>query len=208
MQPLEQESQFIEMFGDPETNPMGWPMIHMSDIITNSNNGITRRGNDPDGQIVLRIAELQDGYIDYSAVNRIATTAKEQKCLLIDNDLLFVRVNGNPDYVARSAVFKEIAEPVYHNDHIIRMHIEEQKADVRFVRAYTVSDYGRNQIQENVKTSAGQYSISQDGISGILMYLPPIALQEQYVQLIHQADKSKFVAHQATLSTDSMIKWC
>ena len=191
------KARFIEMFGDPESNPFGWEQMPLSSIVVNSNNGITRRGNDPDGQIVLRIAELQDGYIDYSNVNRIATRDKEQKCLLINRDLLFVRVNGNPDYVGRSAVYEDIGEPVYHNDHIIRVHIDEQKADVVFVRGFTTSDYGKKQLKDNVKTSAGQYSISQDGICGIQIYLPPIKEQERYVEFVRQSDKSIFAAQQA-----------
>lgn len=193
-------SQFIELFGDPETNPMNWEHMTLSSIVTNSNNGITRRGNDVDGQIVLRIAELQDGYIDYSDVNRIVTKDKEQKCLLVNRDLLFVRVNGNPDYVARSAIFEDIGEAVYHNDHIIRMHIDEKRASVIYVRGFITSDYGRKQLKDNVKTSAGQYSISQDGIGGIQIYLPPLEEQERYVKLVRQSDKSKFVDLQTTIS--------
>ena len=194
------KSQFIELFGDPETNPMNWEHMTLSSIVTNSNNGITRRGNDVDGQIVLRIAELQDGYIDYSDVNRIVTKDKEQKCLLVNRDLLFVRVNGNPDYVARSAIFEDIGEAVYHNDHIIRMHIDEKRASVIYVRGFITSDYGRKQLKDNVKTSAGQYSISQDGIGGIQIYLPPLEEQERYVKLVRQSDKSKFVDLQTTIS--------
>ena len=179
------------MFGDPEKNPQQLPTIQLGDIITNSNNGITRRGNDPEGQIVLRIVELQDGYIDYGNVNRITVREKEQKCLLKDNDLLFVRVNGNPDYVARSAVFKDIGEPVYHNDHIIRVHIDERKADVDFIRGFACSTYGRKQLKDKVKTSAGQYSISQDGIGSMQMYLPPMERQKEYVAFVKQCDKSK-----------------
>ena len=200
------KSQFIELFGDPETNTMNWEHMTLSSIVTNSNNGITRRGNDVDGQIVLRIAELQDGYIDYSDVNRIVTKDKEQKCLLVNRDLLFVRVNGNPDYVARSAIFEDIGEAVYHNDHIIRMHIDEKRASVIYVRGFITSDYGRKQLKDNVKTSAGQYSISQDGIGGIQIYLPPLEEQERYVKLVRQSDKSKFELAQAISRIDDMIK--
>ena len=171
--------------------------MRLDSIVTNSNNGITRRGNDPDGSIVLRIVELQDGFIDYSNVNRIAVTDKEKKCILIDKDLLFVRVNGNPDYVARSAVFRDIGEPVYHNDHIIRMHIDEAKAMVSFIREYTTTDFGKKQLKDHVKTSAGQYSISQDGIGSIQIILPPLEEQERFVSFIEQSDKSKFAAQQA-----------
>ena len=200
------KSQFIEMFGDPETNPLGWPTMRLDNIITNSNNGITRRGNDPDGSIVLRIVELQDGYIDYSNVNRILVNDKEKKCLLVDNDLLFVRVNGNPDYVARSAVFRDIGEPVYHNDHIIRVHIDDTKAIVGFIHGFTTTDFGKKQLKDHVKTSAGQYSISQDGIGSILIYLPPIEAQKHYLSLVEQSDKSKFELKQAISRIDDMIK--
>lgn len=191
------KSQFVEMFGDLENNPFEWDTMPLKNIVTNSNNGITRRGNDDNGSIVLRIVDLQDGFIDYSKVNRILLRDKEQSCKLVKDDLLFVRVNGNPDYVARSAVFTGYSEPVYHNDHIIRMHLDPAKANVGFIRGFMSSEGGRKQLRGNVKTSAGQYSISQDGIGSIQIYLPPMELQNEYVSFVEQTDKSKFAAQQA-----------
>ncbi len=184
------------MFGEPEINPYGWEMLRLEEVVTNANNGITRRANDKEGSIVLRIAELQDGYIDYSDVNRICIQEKEQKCLLVENDLLFVRVNGNPYYVARSAIFHDIGEPVYHNDHIIRMHLDENRVNLQFIRGFLDTQYGKKQLKDNVKTSAGQYSISQDGIGGITIYLPPIDIQSRFSTIVQQTDKSKFRALQ------------
>ena len=119
---------------------------------------------------------------------------------------MFVRVNGNPDYVARSAVFKDIGEPVYHNDHIIRVHIDERKADVDFIRGFACSTYGRKQLKDKVKTSAGQYSISQDGIGSMQMYLPPMERQKEYVAFVKQCDKSKFELKQSVKRIDDLIK--
>lgn len=186
------------MFGDLENNPFEWDTMPLKNIVTNSNNGITRRGNDDNGSIVLRIVDLQDGFIDYSKVNRILLRDKEQSCKLVKDDLLFVRVNGNPDYVARSAVFTGYSEPVYHNDHIIRMHLDPAKANVGFIRGFMSSEGGRKQLRGNVKTSAGQYSISQDGIGSIQIYLPPMELQNEYVSFVEQTDKSKYVVQKAT----------
>lgn len=200
-------SQFIEMFGDPETNPLHWKQLCFRSIITNANNGITRRGNDTDGQIVLRIVELQDGFIDYSNTNRIKLNEKEKKCLLCNGDLLFVRVNGNPDYVARSAIFSEIAEPVYHNDHIIRVHIDESIADVVFIREYVSYGYGKKQLKANIKTSAGQYSISQDGIGNIEIYLPPLDLQKQFAAFVQQTDKSKYNGYRTIIGLIDLISF-
>ena len=55
------KARFIELFGDPEQNPLAWNKQPLSEIIINANNGMARRGNDPCGNIVMRLVELQDG---------------------------------------------------------------------------------------------------------------------------------------------------
>ena len=47
--------------------------------------------------------------------------------------------------------------------------------------------------KNKIKTSAGQYTISQDGIGAIESIMPPIELQNQYADFVAQVDKSKFV---------------
>ncbi|MBQ5959846.1 MAG: restriction endonuclease subunit S, partial [Firmicutes bacterium] len=92
------KARFVEMFGEPETNPKEWKKKPLAKVITAANNGMARRGNDEHGNIVMRLVELQDGYIDYTNPNRIVLTEAEKKrYLLRDKDFLFARVNGNPD---------------------------------------------------------------------------------------------------------------
>ena len=188
------KSRFIEMFGDPKSNPKGWNKKTLSEIITKANNGMARRGNDESGSIVLRLVELQGGFIDYSKPNRIILTEKEQeKYLLQENDILFARVNGNPLNVGRCAVFHTIDEAVYHNDHIIRVHFDDSLINGVFASNILNSEYGKDQLKNKIKTSAGQYTISQDGIGAIESIMPPIELQNQYADFVAQVDKSKFV---------------
>lgn len=183
------------MFGDPEQNPLGWPQRPLADVITNANNGMARRGNDEHGNIVMRLVELQDGYIDYTAPNRITLNeAEKRRYLLRDKDFLFARVNGNPEYVGRCAVFSDIGEPVYHNDHIIRVHFNDDVVNGTFASALFNSTYGKRQMRGQIKTSAGQYTISQDGIGAIVAILPPLSLQEQFAAFVAQTDKSKYSA--------------
>jgi len=174
------KARFVEMFGDPVVNPMGWEKQRISNISIRANNGMARRGNDPDGNIVLRLVELQDGYIDYQAPNRILLTPGEkEKYLLTEGDFLFARVNGNPENVGRCAVFHDIGEPVYHNDHIIRYHFN-QHIDGTYLSALLNSYYGKWQMHSKIKTSAGQYTISQDSIGEVEVPLPPLDLQRRF----------------------------
>ena len=200
------KARFVEMFGDPETNPKDWRKKPLSDVITVANNGMARRGNDVDGNIVMRLVELQDGYIDYSNPNRIVLTqAEKKKYLLNDKDFLFARVNGNPDNVGRCAVFYDIGEPVFHNDHIIRVHFNDNALDGPFASALLNSEYGKRQLRNQIKTSAGQYTVSQDGIGAIVAILPPLELQLQFAAYVAQIDKSKSVIQKSLDETQLLF---
>ena len=99
------KARFVEMFGDPELNPKKWDKQPLSSVITAANNGMARRGNDKDGSIVMRLVELQDGYIDYSNPNRIILTDTEKRrYLLKDKDsILDLFVNSQRLCIARKA---------------------------------------------------------------------------------------------------------
>ncbi len=200
------KARFVELFGDPEENPKGWDKRPLGEVIVNANNGMARRGNDEDGNIVMRLVELQDGYIDYSNTNRIVLNDNEKKrYLLKDQDFLFARVNGNPDNVGRCAVFHDIGEPVYHNDHIIRVHFDENIIDGQFASALFNSDYGKKQLKSKIKTSAGQYTVSQDGIGAIIAILPPIGTQTLFAEFVKQVDKSKVAVQKSLDETQKLF---
>ena len=185
-------ARFVEMFGDPEDNPFKWDKMPLSNIMLNANNGVARRGNDENGKIVLRLVELQDGYINYSNPNRICLNENEKKrYLLKNNDFLFARVNGNPDNVGRCAVFHDIGEDVYHNDHIIRVHFNEELLNGVFASELINSNFGKRQLKKRIKTSAGQYTVSQDGIGAIVSIVPPLELQNQFASFVQEIDKSR-----------------
>ena len=52
-------------------------------------------------------------------------------------------------------------------------------------------------MREQIKTSAGQYTISQDGIGAIMTILPPLDLQNKFSTFVEQTDKLKFEVKEA-----------
>jgi type I restriction enzyme S subunit len=116
-------STFLDMFGDPITNPKGWKIDELGKYISHSNNGLSRRRKtlENEGYIVLRLQDVREEHIIFDEPNRIALDEKEkQRYLLEAGDLLFIRVNGNKEYVGRCAVYRGFNEDVYHNDHLSR----------------------------------------------------------------------------------------
>ena len=178
------KSTFLDMFGDPVTNPKGWPVEELGEWITHSNNGLARRRktNANEGSIVLRLQDVRANWIDYSDCNRIALDDNERdRFRLQTGDLLFVRVNGNRDYVGRCSVFRGYREPVYHNDHLIRLKLNE-KVSSDYLSFLFNLPAGRHLLSNAVKTSAGQYTVSQDGLKKLKIPLPSPPQQKSFLE--------------------------
>ena len=198
------KSQFVEMFGDTNIVKSN-EKTELKTIMISANNGMARRGNDSDGSIVLRLVELQRNYIDYSNVNKIILKDNEKKkYLLAEGDILFARVNGNPDNVGRCAYYKDIGEDVYHNDHIIRVKFDLHKINPIYLCTLLNDEYGRKEFKNKIKTSAGQYTISQDGVERVKIPLPPIELQNQFADIVKQIDKQKFEIQKSLEETQKL----
>lgn len=198
------KSVFLEMFGDLSKNDRGWPTALLRKHIQHSNNGLSRRRKvlENVGQIVLRIQDIKANSIDFGQCNRIALDDKEKSRFeLAAGDILFVRVNGNREYVGRCTVFRGYSEPVYHNDHIIRLKMDDA-VDPEFLSFLFNLDMGRQLLSSAIKTSAGQYTISQDGINELRLPCPPSELQRRFNKLVGITERQRTTlasAHQESV---------
>ena len=202
------QSIFIEMFGDSATNPKGWVVNPLSNFILTVTNGLTRRRSESDEgtDIVLRLRDIRSGWIDFSDVNRITLEPSETKRFSVSSgDLLFIRVNGNPDYVGRCAIFKGHSEPVFFNDHIMRVKVDPTKIHSVFLAFLLNSNHGKNEIAKHRKTSAGQHTINQDGLGKIQVPTPPVALQAEFVRRLENMGRQKNTFRESLAELDSLF---
>jgi len=180
------QTLFLNLYSNNEVETES---IKLSELILSSRNGLSRRGNDLDGEIVLKLKDIRENDIDFTEVNRITLTEKELNTYkLNDQDLLLVRVNGNPDYVGRCALFEEYKEDVYFNDHIIRLEINNS-INKYFLAYYLNSRYGLNEFRKQIKTSAGQYTISRKGLDDIEIMYPNLNIQDELISQFNEIDK-------------------
>ena len=111
------KSQFIEMFGDPVTNPMGWTKKPFLDT------GICKNGLNYNSQekgidiLCLGVAAFQNRSVIYT-VDQLTTISinhmPNDDYLLNDGDIVFVRSNGNKELVGRcvSCLYTEYASNI------------------------------------------------------------------------------------------------
>ena len=104
--------------------------------------------------------------------------------------MLFIRVNGNREYVGRCAVFTGHCEKVAHNDHIIRIKLNNLLSPF-YVSHLFNHVAGKKLLSAAIKTSAGQYTVSQDGLENVRLPIPSKKTQERFENVVESVKISK-----------------
>lgn len=88
------QSVFLEMFGDPISNPRGFPHVPLSDLIDPKdrlNYGVVQPGDTLEGGVpLIRVSDLRNGAVDRSALKHIdpRISSKHSKSVLNGREIL------------------------------------------------------------------------------------------------------------------------
>lgn len=190
------KSRFIEMFGDPATNPMRWPEGTIRDIVSEVKYGTSKPAVEGGRYKYLRMNNITyNGSLDVSNLKYIDIPDKEiEKCIVRNGDVLFNRTNSK-ELVGKTCVF-DLDEPMIIAGYIIRVRMNE-KALPEFLSAILNSKYGKETLYGMCKAIVGQANINAQELQDIRVFIPPIELQIIYVQFIKQIYKLKFEMEQS-----------
>ncbi len=180
---------FVKMFGDPVENPMGWEVRPLSDLAQEFRYGTSRKCYDAadsdDALPVLRIPNVLRGAVDWTNLKFTSLRGDERKNLkLARGDILFVRTNGNPEYIGRCAVFSECREAAYAS-YLIRARLKDVEAvDPEYVSAGLALPTMRQILMRLTRTTAGNYNISIDLLGRIQIPVPEWGLQQKFCAIV------------------------
>ncbi len=172
--------------------PDGWKVEPFGNFISSAQNGFGRRPNgEENGYIVLRIADVTNGFVDISDVRRINMIGKEFDTYQIHkNDLLFVRVNGSRDCVAQCVLVDKEYSDVAFNDHLIRVKLKEG-LNSNFVRYVFRSEHIRSKLLSYIPMAqGGQLTVNQASLSCVQIPIPPLLEQCRIAEVLGVWDES------------------
>lgn len=180
-------STFLEMFGDPVTNPKGWPLVKGQQLFGDLTYGTNVKCSDieTEGSLpVLRIPNIVGGEVSWDDLKFGVLSPREvDELRLLPGDLVFVRTNGNPDYIARCAVYNSDRVAMYAS-YLIRARIGESTNVLpEFIKWQMSLPSYRCRIQRECKTTAGNYNISGTGLRKLPLILPPKSVQEEFLRV-------------------------
>lgn len=183
---VDSQSRFIEMFGDPQSNPHGYQYAKLSDIATYFN-GLTYKPENvaEEGTIVLRSSNIQNSQLDFADTVRVNCAIKK-RLMVKENDILMCSRNGSAKLVGKVALIKGIQEPTSFG--AFMMIIRSQYFG--YLMTYFQMDAFRQQIKTGATTTINQ--ITGRMLDDVTIPLPPMALVEQFTAFVAQTDKSKY----------------
>ena len=196
------KSRFIEMFGDPVTNPKEWESGTIRDIASEVKYGTSSPATEGGKYIYLRMNNITyDGHLDLSNLKHIDLPDDQlAKYQVQKGDVLFNRTNSK-ELVGKTCVFKEDI-PMVIAGYIIRVRVNA-RANPEYLSAILNSKYGKRTLLDMCKSIVGQANINAQELQNIDILIPPLALQNEFAAFIEQLDKSKFSVSQQQKTIDS-----
>ncbi len=204
------KSRFIEMFGDPVQNNMGWHTCPLSDCLISIESGKSfvcntepRKGAWP---AVLKLSAATYGYYqpeENKAVMDVDQFSEntEVHC----GDLLFTRKN-TPELVGMCAYVYDTPARLMMPDLIFRLETNNRCNKI-FLWKLINHDLFRDRISSIATGSAKSMSnISKERLSNITMILPPIDIQTEFAAFVEQTDKSKLAIQQSLEKLETLKK--
>ena len=188
------KARFVEMFGDPVLNEKGWKCKRLLDM-GSCKNGMNFHYNDSGIEInCLGVGDFKD----FSTINDTSllpvvslNEMPSEEYLLKNDDIVFVRSNGNKALVGRSVAVYPNDTPTTFSGFCIRYRLQDTSVSVPYLLRVLKSDDMRLKMAGR---GANIQNLNQQILGTLIIPVPPIELQNQFADFVKQVDKSKFIA--------------
>jgi len=204
------KARFVELFGDPVLNEKGWetrPFLDMGSC----KNGMNFHYDD--SGVELNCLGVGD-FKDYSVITNtelLPTVSlnemPSEEYLLRDDDIVFVRSNGNKALVGRSVAVYPGNTPTTFSGFCIRYRKHDDGITIPYLLRVLKADSIRKKMAGR---GANIQNLNQQILGTLIIPVPPLDLQKQFADFVKQVDKSKGAVQkslgEAQLLFDSLMQ--
>lgn len=133
----------------------------------------------------LRVANVQDGYVDLSVLTTIEVTQDEDlKYRLRAGDVLMTE-GGDRDKLGRGCVWHGEIEPCLHQNHIFAVQTIKETLLPEFLEYLTVSDVGRSYFDVTAIKTTNLACTSSSKVLAFTIPLPSVEEQAEIVEALN-----------------------
>lgn len=192
------KARFVEMFGDPDTNPMGWTERPLSEML-NVLGGYAFKSegfSEVDGIPVLRIGNINAGF--FKPVNMVFWEEDEslERYIMYPGDLVMSLTGtvGKDDY-GNVCILGNDYDKYYLNQRNAKLELKEG-LDKHYLSQLLRFEKIKKRLT-GISRGVRQANISNKDILNLSIPIPSVDLQLQYAAFVAQVNKSKAVVRKA-----------
>ena len=200
------KSRFIEMFGEPESNPLHWKMLPLENCLTVLG-GYAFKSEEfkTSGVPVLRIGNINTGVFTPTNMVYWAEDASLERYQVLPGDLVISLTGtvGKDDY-GNVCILGNTYPLYYLNQRNAKLILGES------LNKHYLSELLKfSQIKKKltgISRGVRQANISNRDILNLVVPIPPIELQTQFATFVEQTDKSKFEIQKSLEKLETLKK--
>ena len=203
------QSIFLEMFGDPVTNPKGWASTialgEAADIVSGITKGRKLNGKATREVPYLAVVNVQDKVLNLDILKTIEASEDEiNRYRLQKNDLLLTE-GGDPDKLGRGTLWNEEIIECIHQNHIFRVRLTSADIHPLFLNWIIGSQRGKKYFLKSAKQTTGIASINMTQLKGFPLLLPPLSLQQEFARRVEAIDRLKATQRESLAQLDALF---
>ena len=180
------QSIFLEMFGDPVTNPKRFEVVKSSEVFSDKPRIGTIKPASGSGFLLVRVGEIGDDEIRFDDCDRVELANTESdKFTLQEGDTAIARAIGSLAHLGKSSYFAGHSEPVVIDSHVMRLRPDPRVCHPRWFYELVSLPRGKVLLQKQGSATAIQFNINGTQASNLDIPLPPLALQKRFVDVVH-----------------------
>ena len=200
------KARFVEMFGEPSSNPMGWLQTTVGAecyyIKDGPHKSLTDVGME-NGYPFISVRNIVNGYIDFSTAKYISEADYKdaiKKCCPEKGDILYSK-GGTTGIAKLVDIDIKFANWV----HLAVLKFNHNEFNGSFFEKMLNCDYCYKQSQILTKGIANR-DLVLSAMAQIKIYKPPILLQNQFAAFVERVDQQKQTVQQSLEKLELMKK--
>ncbi len=198
------QSLFLDLFGDPVSNPKKWPDPTLGGLLAFQQYGprFYNESYSADGIRIVRITDLsEEGVLDFSSMPRLVVSDEDrEKYALCPGDLIFARTGAT---VGKVALIQPNDPPCIAGAYFITMRFKESLVPI-YARAVLTAPSVRGIVVKRSRQAA-QQNFSGPGLRELPMPIPPIELQREFARRVRAVEKLKTAQRAALAELDALF---
>lgn len=156
--------------------------VALGDVLIRCQYGSSSKANSvEEGVPILRMGNIQDGYLDTRNLKHISLSAKDlAKFRLSEGEILFNRTNSLK-LVGKAATFTGLKGDWVFASYLIRLEVDRSRAMPEYVAAVINSRIGQDYVYRTARRAIGMVNVNAKQIQQLELPLPALADQEYLV---------------------------